>query len=199
MPDGLEDERVAVDTLCLEGPVEAEVGDADGAPGEELGNGGEVLEPLEDDGGTLGDGEVGEEGDGGGDEDGVVWDTTLGTLQEELRSLLVLGDTEEVTGTGVQEGVTGRGSGCQNDGVDDGWEDWDSGTVDGDNPRRGCGTSATSRKTWLVGWNENTDGEGTEAVEEEDTPEDSLDCLGNVLARVLSFTSGDSNHLDTSV
>ena len=51
---------------------EADVGDRDRHPGEEGGDGGEVLEPGEDGGGTGGGGHVGEESDGGGAEDGIV-------------------------------------------------------------------------------------------------------------------------------
>ena len=43
-----EDESVAVDTLGLEGGVKFDVGDADRHPGEETGDGGQVLEPGED-------------------------------------------------------------------------------------------------------------------------------------------------------
>jgi len=39
--------------------VELDVGDADGAPGEEAGDGGEVLEPFKDDVGAGGGGHVG--------------------------------------------------------------------------------------------------------------------------------------------
>ena len=44
---GLEGELVAVNALGLAGVVEANVGDADGNPAEERGDGGEVLEPGE--------------------------------------------------------------------------------------------------------------------------------------------------------
>ena len=71
----LEDEGVAVDTLCFERGVELDVGDGDGHPGEEVGDGGQVLEPGEDSGGAGRAGHVCQEGDGGGDEDAVVWDT----------------------------------------------------------------------------------------------------------------------------
>lgn len=56
---GPEDEGAAVDALGLEGGVEAEVGDRDGDPGEEGGDGAEVLEPCEDSGGARGARHVG--------------------------------------------------------------------------------------------------------------------------------------------
>ena len=53
--------------------MEADVGDQDRDPAEDLGDGDEVLEPSEDAGGTGGCGHVGEEGDGGCEEDAVIW------------------------------------------------------------------------------------------------------------------------------
>lgn len=55
---GFEDQGVAVDALGLEGGVEADVGNGDGHPGEERGDGDEVLEPFEDDVGARGAGHV---------------------------------------------------------------------------------------------------------------------------------------------
>ena len=72
----LEDQRVAVNTLGFEGAVEADVCDTDRTPGEDVGDGGQVLEPNEGDVGTVTAGEIGEEGDGDGDEDTVDRDTT---------------------------------------------------------------------------------------------------------------------------
>ena len=72
---GSEGEGTTIDALGAQGGVEADVGDGDGHPGEEAGDGGEVLEPLEDvcgAGARGGAGEVGEEGDGPGYEDAEV-------------------------------------------------------------------------------------------------------------------------------
>ena len=58
MSEGFEDEffgrEGAGDALGAEGGVEAQVGDGDGDPGEDLGDGGEVLEPGEDFCGAVG-------------------------------------------------------------------------------------------------------------------------------------------------
>ena len=61
----------------MQGRVEADVGEGDGHPGEEGGDGGEVLEPGEDCGGARGAGHVGQEGNGGGEEDAVIWDASV--------------------------------------------------------------------------------------------------------------------------
>ena len=51
----------------------------------------------------------------------------------------------------------------------------------------------------VVRGHKDTDCEGTEDVEEQNTPEDSADCLWNVLTRVLCFTGGNSDEFDTTV
>jgi hypothetical protein len=52
---------------------------------------------------------------------------------------------------------------------------------------------------WVVRSNKNTDSERTKNIEEQDTPEDSANCLGDILARVLGFTGGDCDKFNTSV
>jgi hypothetical protein len=44
-----EDKRVAIDALSLEGLVELDIRQTDGAPGEQRADCGQVLEPIEDD------------------------------------------------------------------------------------------------------------------------------------------------------
>ena len=44
-----EDKRVAIDALGLEGLVELDIRQTDGAPGEQRADCGQVLEPIEDD------------------------------------------------------------------------------------------------------------------------------------------------------
>ena len=51
----------------------------------------------------------------------------------------------------------------------------------------------------VVRGNKDTDCKGTEDIEEKDTPENSANCLGNVLPRILGFTCGNRNKLDTTV
>lgn len=200
---GLEDEGVAVNTLGLESSVEANVRNADGNPGEEGGNGGQVLEPGEDGVGAGRAGHVGEETDRGGDGNAPVGDTSLGTPEEEARSLTVLGQSVQVTGTSVQEGVGGGGSGGQDDGVNDRGKSRDTSALNGDDPRRGGSTGSTAvdgaEKTLVVVRDQDTDGERTEDVEEENTPEDTLDGLGDVATGISGLTSSDGNHLNTAV
>jgi len=102
-----EDKSVAVNSLYLERLLELDVGNANADPGEHVGCGNQVGEPLEDVGTTTRDGHVGQPGDGGSDCDAVVWDTTLVALQQESWSLTLLSHCEEITRSSVQEGVGG--------------------------------------------------------------------------------------------
>jgi len=51
----------------------------------------------------------------------------------------------------------------------------------------------------IVGGDENTDGKRTKNIEEQDTPEHSANCLWNILARILSLTSGDCNKFNSTI
>lgn len=199
LPWAAEDHAVPVDALCDQRLAELDVGDQDADPGEEVGDGGQVLEPVEDVVCAGGDTHVGEQRDGGRDCDTPVWNAALGASEQELGCLLVLSQGEQVTGSGVEESVGGGGGGCQNDGVDDGGKDGDTSTVDGNDPGGVGGASTTVKKVRSVGGDTDTNGEGAEDVEEEDTPEDTADGLGDVLSWVLGFTGSDGDHLDTSV
>ena len=69
-----ENQSVAVDALSFQSLVELDVGDRDAHPGEEVGDGGQVLEPLEDNVSARRAGQVCQEGDGRGNDDAVYWD-----------------------------------------------------------------------------------------------------------------------------
>jgi hypothetical protein len=61
-----------------------------------LSDSGQVLEPQEDGVCSRADAHVGDQGDGRGDGNAVVWNTSLVALEEELGGLAVLGNSEEV-------------------------------------------------------------------------------------------------------
>ena len=71
-----EDERVASDTLSAESAMELDVCDRDGHPGQDGGDGGKVLEPLKDGLGAGGARHEGQQRDGGGKADAIVWDAS---------------------------------------------------------------------------------------------------------------------------
>jgi len=105
----LEHQGVAVNTLCLERGVELDVGHADGAPGEERGDGGQVLEPIEDESWSTGsDRQICQERDDGGEEHTPVWYAISGATKEESWGLSVLRKGKQITGPSVQESVGRR-------------------------------------------------------------------------------------------
>jgi len=104
----LEDEGVSIDILSNESFSEAEVGNANANPCEKLGDGSEILEPGKDSLGTATNDHVGEERDSSSDGYTVNGDTLLSAFEEDFWGLTVLGNTEEITGAGVQESVGRR-------------------------------------------------------------------------------------------
>lgn len=140
LPLAREDHGVAVDVLgnaCLAEPGVC-VGNS--APSEERGDCGQVLEPPEHLVGTSADTHVCEQGDGGRDCDSIDRYTLLVAPKKELGSLAVLGNTEEITRSGVQESIAGRGRGSQDDSVDDVRKNWNTSVLHRDDPGRRLGT-----------------------------------------------------------
>lgn len=107
--------------------------------------------------------------------------------------------SEQVTRSSEQEGITRGGGRGKNDGVDDRGQSRDTSTDDGDDPGRRSSTSATIQESVVRCWDSDTDGKRSEHVEEQNTPKDTLHGLWNVLARVLGLSSSDSDHLHTSI
>jgi len=200
LPSAPEDQAVAVDILSDLSLAEADICVADGAPGEERGDSDQVLEPRKHLASATADAHVGEQRDGSCYCNAVDGNTLLVALEEKLGSLSVLRNAEQVTRASVQEGVAGRRCRGQDDGVDDVGQHGDTGVLHRNHPRRLLGTlGAVSSKLGVVGADGSSDDERTEDVEEEDTPEDTLDSLGDVLARVGRLTGRNCDHLNTTV
>lgn len=60
-------------------------------------------------------------------------------------------------------------------------------------------TVGWTRQTLISIRNQDADCDSSKNVEEEDTPEDPTNSLGNVPTGILSFACGHSDHLDTAV
>ena len=54
-------------------------------------------------------------------------------------------------------------------------------------------------KAGLIVWDQDSDGEGAEDVEKQNTPEDTANGLGDVLARVFGLSSSDGDHFYATV
>lgn len=88
--DGLERKGISVDALSLERSGETDGSDTDNNPGEEIGNGNNIGEPVEYIVTSRGYGHECKEGYGGGDSDAVDWDTSFRTFKEKSGSLVDL-------------------------------------------------------------------------------------------------------------
>lgn len=183
--------------------MEHDVGCTDGDPGEKPGNGGEILEPGEYRGGACRGGHVCQACDCAGDANAPVWNTGLGAVKQETWSLSVLCQSEEIARSRVEESVGGRRSRRQDNGVDNGGEDWDLSALDGNDPWRSRGARRAvldgRQEVGIVVWHKNTDSQRTEDVEEQDTPEDTTNSLGDVSTGVLGLACCDCHHFDASV
>jgi hypothetical protein len=103
--------------------------------------------------------------------------------------LSVLSQREKVTGTGVQERITGRSGRGEDHCIDDVRQDWNTCANDSDDPGTTGSPGTSTEQTIVIGGYYHTDGKGSEHVKEQDTPEHTLDSLGDVLARILRLTS----------
>ena len=117
--------------------------------------------------------------------------------------MAILSQSIQITTPGVEESIGGRRRRRQDDGVDDGWQSRDTSSVDGNDPwglsRPRFSVFPSAEQSVVVVRDENTDGQCAEHVEKEDTPENSTNSLGNVLARVFSLSRSDRHHLHATV
>lgn len=137
-------------------------------------------------------------------------------MEQELRRLFILCQGEQVARSGEQESIARRSGRCQDDSVDDVWQNRDTSTNNGNDPRRRGGACSAVQESIIVSWNGHTNSQGSEDVEEKNSPEDLLNVswlrspsskiiaypshrLRNVSAGVLSLTGGHGDHLNTSV
>jgi hypothetical protein len=178
---------------------EADVGEADAAPGEEGGETGEGLQPVEGDGAAGGQGH--ESQGGPGDDEQGREERTAGAVNvaEEPGGVTLLGKRAERAGTTVDTGETDGDDGKHDDDVGEVGEADDTGPLGDDDERRGghVDVAAVSEKSGVVVVDEETDeGEGQD-VEEGDTPEDLLDRRGERLAGVLGFGCSETDELSS--
>lgn len=111
-----------------------------------------------------------------------------------------LSNTEEVTRTGVEESIAGGRGRSQDDSIDDVRKSRDTGVLDGNDPGGGLSTLGIGvGELGVAGADADTDDKGTENVEEQDTPEDTANGLGDVLAWVGSLSGSNGDHLNTTV
>lgn len=166
-------DRMPLDAPC---PAEADVGQTDGAPGED---GGEAAEGLHPDEGLVPGARGGEEGEktkGAGKEDGEHGPAFAVDVGEDFGRLLLLRQRGDGAGRAVDGRVPHRQNGDHDDHVHDRVEHFDPGVGDGDDEGGCVGIRARLADEPLVRVrNEETDDRERHDVKQTDPPEDLLD------------------------
>lgn len=185
--------------MGLPGLAEADVGGADGAPGEQEGQTGEGEEPGEDGaltGGLTDEGEAAKSDLEQDTPDGTALTVDIG---EELGGHTALGHglngTGGTEGAGVGDGDDGEGD----DGVEDGREDLDAGILDGEHEGGRLGVCARgTQQTRVVGSDDEAEDEEVDDVEQEDAPKDLLHRTGDGLLGVGRLGGGETDQFGTA-
>lgn len=124
--------------------------------------------------------------------------TLLVDIGEDLWAHTVLSQSLEGTGGGKGAGVGNTHNGDQDDGVEDGWQDLDSGKLDG-NDEWGVATGGSLTLVQrAVGWDNKADEEQVDDVEDADTPNHLLGSFGYLLARIFSLGSGETSQFSAT-
>lgn len=187
-----------VEAAALQAPraAEADVGEADGTPGEDGAEATEGLQPDEDVGFPLGRREEGEKSDDRGDPDGFQRPAAAVDVGEELGSLALLRQSAEGTGGSVDGGVADGEDGDHDDDVHDGIQALDPGVSDGDDEGGGFGVHARLADQPRVGvWDQQPDEEERDDVEEADPPEDLLDSRRQGSPRIRGLCCRETHEL----
>lgn len=107
------------------------------------------------------------------------------------------GESVERPGGSIQITVGGAPSCDKQNGIDNVWEDADLCVADGQDEWRSGRIASAAEEVRIIVRHDEADHEDGEDVEEEDTPEDTLDGFGDVLAGVLDLADGDTDDLSS--
>lgn len=175
------------------------MGKADGSPGEEVGETGKGQEPVEDVITLWCQVDIGQKTEGKGGNQSNVWATLLVDLSSPGWTHSLLAESLNGTGRSVRAGVGDGDDGEGDDGVKDGWENFDTGILEGQDEWRvlGIGTGGVG-KVGIIRWDNETEDSKGDNVEEGDTPEDLLGSLWNGLSWVGGLSGGKTDQLGSS-
>lgn len=140
---GLRAEGEFVEGPAAHGPcfAEADVGEADGGPGEQRREGGDGEQPVEDRFFLLDVGEIGEEAEHAGANDGHERAASAVDVGEPTRGLALVGKSGDGA-AGAEDGRVAHGhDGNEDDAVHDAGKDLDARVLDGDDEGAGAGIS----------------------------------------------------------
>lgn len=124
--------------------------------------------------------------------------TLLVNVGEDLGTHTVLCKRLESTGGSKCARVGDRHDRDQDDGVKNRWEDLDTGELDGDDEWRVTTGGSFSLVKRRVGWDDQSNEEEVDDVEDTDTPDDLFGSLGHFLAWVLSLGSGKTSQFSAT-
>lgn len=190
----------ARDTLDLHGFVEADVADAEGAPCDETGDRGQILQPSECLGSTAGpETEVGEGTEQPCGNHCPIGHTVRPSLAKDLRQLVVRRHGHNHSRSDPAVRITRRPSRNQNTSIDDRRQTLDPSILDGDNPRRTVRVPTTRDQIRVGGANNQPNKEGTEDIEESDAISDAVSGSGDSVMRIHRLCSSDNDSLDTDI
>ena len=197
--DSLEGELVSGVAVILPGGAEADVGEADGAPGEERREARKGNEPVEDlytSGSQRDESERRAANDGDGT---PQWTTGAVNVRKDFRCVALLSEGSQCPRTTIDTGKTDTDDCHENDRIDEVAECRDAG-VDGDNDEgrgRDVDECAGAQKTLVIVRDEETnEGQGQD-VEQGDTPEYLLDGTWKRLLGCCRFCGCQTDELST--
>lgn len=196
--DGLEGQLVEGVAVVSPSVAEANVREADAAPGEESSETGQRLEPVEGDGTAGGQGHVGQWGPGDDCEGRPQRAAGAVDVCEKLGRVALLGERGERAGATVHTRETDGDDREHDDDVGEVGKTDDAGALGDDDEGRGGHVDVTATKEALVvvGDEKTDEGQG-EDVKEGDTPEHLLDGGRERPGGVLGLGGGETDKLST--
>lgn len=185
--------------MVLPGFAESNVGKADGAPSEESGQAGDGKKPVEDDGTGGIQADIGDEAEQNEEDDGGQGAARLVDVGEELRSIALLSQSGQGSGSSIHTRDTDGQDGGENDEVHEMVETLQASVLADKHKGRGLGVGIGGRReqSGIIAANQQADEEETKDVKGGNTPEDLLDSTGHVLGGVSRLGSGKTDQLST--
>lgn len=195
--DSLEGDLVERVAMVRPRLAEADVAEADAAPGEERGEAGQRQQPVED-GGAIGvEVDVGEQTKDEDDGDAGEGPPRAVDVGEDLGGVALLGEGGEGAAAAVDARDADGDDGDEDDDVHEGVEAAEPGVL-ADEDEGACVDVAVgvgAEEVLVVRGDEQADEEEAEDVEEGDAPEDLLDGAGEGLDGVVSLSGGEADEL----
>lgn len=185
--------------LQLPGATETDVGEADGTPGEDGRETGQGHHPVEGLLLLIGGGEVSEKTEGGGEENGEQGTALTIDVGEELRGLVLLGQSGEGSGRTIDGRVANGQHRNHDDNIHNRGKTGNTSVLDSNDEGGSTGIGvgrSVQQAGFVIRDQEADDGQGDD-IEEADTPEDLFHGRGEGLAGVGSFSGSQTDQFGT--